>query len=735
MRKLLWFTLGFGAACSFCAYGRIPLLLLLPALVLLLAFFSGDARWRQILISLLGIVLGLLWFSRFETRILKPVYELDGVTKDAVIRGSSYSEKTDYGIRTEGKIQIGEKAYPVMVYLDEEETVEPGMILSGPFRFRVTAPGGEKESTYYQGEGIFLMAYQTDEVSISEKQENWRNYPAELRQRILTILDSTLPRDTAPFAKALLIGNSADLDYATVTDFTVSGIRHIVAVSGLHVSILFTLLCILSLQKRRFSVLIAFPTLFLFAAVTGFTPSVSRACIMSGLMLAASLTNQEYDGPTALSFAGLVLLLVNPLVIASVSYQLSFASVAGIFLFSSGIRNWLKSFFDLNKAGSVKRGLVGWFTVSVSITLGATAATVPLCALYFGTISLVAVLTNLLVLWVISIIFYGLILLCLLSGIWTAGGVFLGKILSLLIRYVLLTAKTIADFPLSAVYTRSVYITAWLVFVYVLLTVFLLSKNRKPGVLSCCAALGLCMALLASWAEPLLDDVRFTVLDVGQGQCLLLQSEGKTYMVDCGGSRDSEAADVAAETLLSQGISRLDAFILTHYDRDHVGGLENLLSRIDAKLLVLPAVYAERSLEADEILYAADDLLLTTGNTEIHMFASQNPVSDNENSLCILFDTENCDILVTGDRNRSGERMLLRNASIPDVDVLVAGHHGSKHATCEELLSAVRPEIVCISAGRNNLFGHPAPELLQRLEKYGCTVYRTDLHGDITIRR
>ena len=120
---------------------------------------------------------------------------------------------------------------------------------------------------------------------------------------------------------------------------------------------------------------------------------------------------------------------------------------------------------------------------------------------------------------------------------------------------------------------------------------------------------------------------------------------------------------------------------------------------------------------------------------EIRIFASQIPGNDNENSLCILFDSENCDILITGDRDGFGERSLLRNAALSDVDILVAGHHGSKNATCEELLTAVKPEIVCISAGKDNLFGHPAPELLQRLAKSGCTVYRTDLQGDIIIRR
>ena len=731
MRRLLWLTLGFGAACAFCAYGKIPELIGLPVLVLLLAWFTGKFRKQKLILSAIGIIFGLFWFSRFEIKTLQPVYSLDGITMETEIRCCSFPEETDYGYRTEGTLQIGEQNYTVMCYLDHSETILPGKMLSGPFLLKVTAPGGIKESAYYQGEGVFLLAYQRDELTITDGETSWRDTPARLRQKILQILEETLPTEAAMFAKALLLGDASDLDYETKTDFTVSGIRHIVAVSGLHVSILFSLLHTVSFRRRSLSALLAFPTLLLFAAMTGFTPSVSRACMMSGLMMLSLLLNREYDKETALAFAALILLLVNPLVIASVSYQLSFASVAGIFLFSSGIRRWFLSRLPKKRTGMVARYLAG----SVSVTLGATIMTVPLCALYFGTVSLAAVLTNLLVLWVVSTVFYGLIALCLLSGVWHTGAGILATILSVLIRYVLAVAKFIGNFPLSAVYTRSPYIVAWLVFVYILLVCFLLSKNRKPLTFSCCAVFGLCLALLASWAEPLMDTVRFTVLDVGQGQCLLLQNEGKTYMVDCGGSTDSLASDTAAETLLSQGISQLDVLILTHYDRDHAGGAENLLSRIDAKLLVLPPVPPEGSLKAGQTLYASDDLILQTGKTEIRIFASRFPGDDNENSLCVLFDTEKCDILITGDRSSFGERNLLRNADIPDVDVLVAGHHGSKNATCEELLAAVRPELVCISAGRDNGFGHPAPDLLQRLESFGCSIYRTDLQGDITIRR
>ena len=126
---------------------------------------------------------------------------------------------------------------------------------------------------------------------------------------------------------------------------------------------------------------------------------------------------------------------------------------------------------------------------------------------------------------------------------------------------------------------------------------------------------------------------------------------------------------------------------------------------------------------------------MTDGTATISIFAPVFYGDENEMSLCVLFDTEKCDILITGDRNAFGERSLLRHTEIPDVDVLVAGHHGSRYSTCEELLTAANPEIVCISAGADNPYGHPAQEVLDRLSDFGCTVYRTDQQGTITIRR
>ncbi len=743
MRRLMWFALGFAGACGLCAYALpeswlLPLTLGLLALALICALLGRERKLLpRMALILLGAAVGFFWFFQYDRLYLGEARTLDGQTRQLCLRVSDYSYETAYGLGVDATLSLDGKTYHVRAYLDDGEPLEPGDVLTGLFRCRVTAAGGQQEATYHRGEGIFLLLYQADEVTRTPSDGiQLRDLPARLRRQIQDILDSSFPADAAAFAKALLLGDTTGLSYETDSDLKVSGIRHIVAVSGLHVSILFTLLSTVTFRKRSLMTLLGFPALLLFAAVAGFTPSVVRACLMSALMLLALLFERSYDGASALSFAALVMLTANPLVITSVGFQLSVASVAGIFAFDPGIRSWLTGLFGSTKGRKGEAFVVRWFSGSVSVTLSALTFTAPLSAWYFGCVSLIGVVTNLLTLWLVSLLFYGLMALCLVYALWPLGAALLAKLLIWPIRYILLISGVLADFPLAAVYTRSIYVVAWLVFVYGLLLLFLLSDRKSPAVLSCCAVLGLCLALLASWTEPLLDQARLTVLDVGQGQCLLLQSAGHTYMIDCGGDSDEDTADLAAAALLSQGISRLDGLILTHCDRDHAGAAANLLTRVKTDLLILPPEETELALCTDgEVLYAAEDLTLRFEDSCLTVFASTFPGSSNETSLCILFESENCAILVTGDRSGFGERMLLRHADIPQVDVLIAGHHGSRNSTCEELLAAVQPEIVCISVGADNTYGHPAAELLERLADCGCAVYRTDRNGDILIRR
>ena len=743
---LVLFAVGFAAAMAICACGIAAMLtvLLMAAGAMLIGVAVYFRRRLPVVMLAVPVLVGIIaaggWYLLFQQLYLNAAVALDGVTREVSLEVSDYTEESQYGGIVQCRMEIGSRSYRVRVYLDDYLALAPGDVISGSFRFRVTTPGGREEATYHRGQGIFLLAYQEEEIAVSSGDGTaLRHLPARLRREICRILEAFFPEDVSAFAKALLLGDSDDLSYATETAFRLSGIRHIVAVSGLHVSILYGLISTLTLKKRFLTALLGLPLLLLFAAVAGFTPSVTRACLMVALMMLAMVFNREYDPPTALGFSAVVMLIMNPLTVTAAGWQLSASSVAGIFLFRKPIDEWLMKFAPA-KSGKLKK-LWTHLATTVSVSLSATILTTPLSAYYFGAVSILSVLTNLLTLWAVSFIFYGIILVCAVSLVWGAGAVFAAGVVAWPIRYVLLVSEFLAGLPLSAVYTRSPYITVWLVFLYVLLAIFLVSREKQPAQLGCLAAVGLCLALLAGWMEPLTDECRVTVMDVGQGQSILLQSEGRSYLVDCGGDRDHETADIVAETLLSQGIDRLDGIVITHYDRDHAGALQYLLTRIEADLIFLPATdgpFAADHLEPltdAGILYVSEDLELTCESMKMTIFAPPFSFESNENSLCILFRTENCDILITGDRSGFGERQLMRHTDLPRVELLIVGHHGSKYSTCQELLAEVMPETAIISVGENNTYGHPTQEVLDRLTAIGCEVFRTDLNGTVIYRR
>jgi len=750
VRNLMWFTAGFGAVCMFAGYHYGLTLLLWACLCFALAsvgcFFLRNRRILRVLsVVFLGCSLGCGWFLSYDGLYLSHVRDLDSNTCDMEFYATDYSWETDYGIGMEGFVRYEGKRYRVIAYLDEAESIKPGDCVTGSFRVRFTTHGAKSEAISSRGDGIVLILYQAGEAAVSHAEElPWHGYPAYWRQVLLGFLGEVFPEDVSGFARALLLGVRDGLDYETQTALKVSGIQHIVAVSGLHVSILCGLLYVVTLRKRFLTFFLGIPLLFLFAAVVGFSPSVTRACIMHGLMLLAQLIEREYDPPTELAFSVLVMLLINPLVVVSVSFQLSVACVIGILLFFGRIKAW---FANPTRIGTlVGKGLVAtakrWFVNSVSITLSTSVTTTPLVAYYFGMVSLVSVLTNLLTLWAVTVIFYGIVVVCLLGFASTGIASFVAGVMAWGIRYVLCIAKGLAKLPFAAVYTESIYTVIWLVGCYLLLAVFQFMRYKRPVLLMYCTALCFVLSVAASWTEPLLYDCYVTVLDVGQGQCVILQSGGQTFVVDCGGSYAEGAGDLAAETLLSRGIGRIDGLILTHYDEDHAGGAQYLLDRIETDAMFLPELADENGVaeqltqkqDAEIIRVGTDTEILFDGG-KIALIAPIDYNSGNESSLCVLFQTEKCDILITGDRGELGEMLLLHNADLPKLEVLVVGHHGAASSTTRELLAAVQPEIAVISVGADNPYGHPAQSVLDRLADCGCEIYRTDQNGTIIFRR
>ena len=749
MRKLMLFSVGFTCACAigvYCLSGFwyvfLGLLCLLSGLVLWL-LKKRPAKIAAVI--LLGCTVGFSWIWGYDSFYLSTPRSYDQQTHVVTIVAADYSYKPVYGQAFDGRIELDDRTYQVRCYINEERSLMPGDSVCGEFLLRFTGPGGERESAYHQGRGIFLMAYQKGDITFGTEPIKLRDYPAVWRQKILSCITEIFPADTAGFAKALLLGESSELTYAQDRSFQISGIRHVIAVSGLHVSILYGFVYMFFGDRRLWNVLLGFPLLFLFAAVAGFTPSIVRACVMQALFILVLFFNREEDPLTALAFSALLLLAINPMTITSVSFQLSASCTLGILLFGRKLKDYILSFGKLRKKGkgkSRRAKFVRWFTGCISVTLSAMVFTTPLCAAYFGLVSLIGLLTNLLTLWIVSTIFYGIMIACGASVIWLPLGKWIAWLIAWPIRYVMTVAGVLSKFPLAAVYTDSIYIVCWLILSYVLLIAFFALKKKNPGLTAACIAVSLCVCLTLSWIEPRMDDVRISVIDVGQGQSILLQSGKERYLVDCGSEEGEAAADITANFLLSQGIFRLDGIILTHYDTDHASGVTGLLESIRVDHLYLPDTVDSNGMR-DKILAVAGEkinwiqnegkIILDRGN--ITLYPGNSYTDDNESSVCVLFQSQNCDILITGDRNSQGERKLLKAAEIPDLEILIAGHHGSKHATSMELLQATRPELVIISVGANNRYGHPTVETLERLELYECEVYRTDLSGTIIFRR
>ena len=744
MRKLMWFTIGYAIACGLGTWllrdgGMLGVCAGCLLGMLALFCFRKHPTVKRGMILVLGCAVGALIFFGYEYQVLRPIAQLDGQIVPLSIRVTDYSWETDYGSAADGVTELNGREYKIRFYLNEVQELSPGDTVQMKVKLRLTDEGGSREPTFHRTSGILLLGYQRGDCVVAEGEPGFRDWPTRWRERLTGMIEEVFPADAAAFAKALLLGDRTGLSWEQSQNFSLSGISHIVAVSGLHVNILFAFIWILTGKRRFLTALIGIPILILFGAMAGFTASVTRAVIMQILMLLALAVNREYDPPTALSFACLVLLGMCPLSIAGIGFQLSFASVAGIFLFYPKLSNWLKNW--LPGRGKTFRGRVErFFTATVAVTLSATVMTVPLTAIQFGLVSLVGILTNLLVLPVVSLVFYGVMAVCALGCVHSGAAMMLVKLVAWPIRYALSVANTLAGIPLAAVYTVSPYIVVWLVFVYGLLLWLLLSKKKRPAIAAGLGLLGLCVSLMLSYLEPLTCDYRVTVLDVGQGQCIVLQSSGSTFLVDCGGSRDEDTADLAAEYLLSQGITRVDGLILTHYDRDHAGAVPYLARRVDIERVYLPMTEdADGCLQAvldvvPEQIPIDTELTIAFGEAQIQIFPAKDAGSGNDSCAAVLFQRGKCDTLITGDLSADAERQLLHDYDLPDLEVLIVGHHGSKYSTCTELLENTVPDVAVISVGAENSYGHPTREVLERLKEAGCVIYRTDLHGSITYR-
>lgn len=748
MRKLVWFTVGFTGAGFLCFYffsGHI--LYLFAAIVFCLGICLGITprfiiHQRIIAAILIGGAFGILWMQMYRQVRIDPAKQLDGATVQEWVEISDYSLETANGISADGYLSYRGNRYKVRVYVQNIDSLSPGDRLYGSY---VVSETSNTDISYLQSQGITFRLF-TEERYELEKADgiSFRNLWAIVRNHVGDTLERIFPGDTMGFAKALLLGDTKDLSFKDDVAFRNSGIRHIVAVSGLHISILLSAVYVFTHKRRFLTPLIGIPVLLLFAAVVGFTPSVNRACLMQGLMLLSILLNQEYDPPTSLAFAVLTILILDPMSIASVSFQLSVSSILGIFLFEGVIHKYLSEQKLLRNAkGNSRRAkLIRWFTGTVSVSVSALVFTIPVSAFYFRSFSLISVLSNLLTLWIVTYVFCGIAVALVAGLIFPPLGMAVAWIVSFAMRYVTGMAWLLGKIPFAIVPAMNIYMILFLVFSYVFLFIFFRYRKCKAWVMGLCCGAVLLLCTAASTAESHCDTFRVSVLDVGQGQCVLIQSGTDCYMVDCGGDSGTGAASEAVYALWSSGFYKINGIILTHFDDDHINGVVPFLSQMDAGELYVPGTpdkigflsEAEQNFRGN--LYTVEkELVIPCGKGKITIFPAYPGSTGNESGLCILFQAADCDILITGDRSKTGELQLMEQTTLPDLEALIVGHHGARSSSGMELLRATMPDVAIISAGADNDYYHPNRETLERLALFGCKILRTDLDGTIIIRR
>ena len=676
---------------------------LLAGLVLLGLKRTMPARLRLrgmlILFALCG---ALVYTALFQALVQAPVTARCGQMGEFSGTVLSRPVETEWGVRV--TIRLSDSAAKAEVYADAEYTaLEPGQQLSGMAQWQDAARIRENDVAAFTSRGVFALLYARGPLTAEEGSAGSIRW---LPQRAV---------------------------YA-----------HLFAVSGLHCAFLVSLLgLLLPVRRRALGAGLSMAVLLFYMVMVGLTPSVVRACIMQIFLLAAPLLRRESDGLTSLSAALLVILLANPFAAAGVSLQLSFAATLGLVCFSQRLSGFFKGLYRGKKRPV--RAVVSFVAANLSASLAAMVFTIPLTACYFNTFSLIAPLSNLLILPAAGWSFMLAFVATLAGFLWLPAAQVLGWGVWALVRYVLWMASALTRLPGHALYFSNRYLKYWLVYAYALFTACAITgeRRRKYAVAAALAAMTLLLTVGLNVRLSRCGEMNAMAVNVGQGQCTLLYAGDQAVVVDCGSSNSYvDAGSRAADQLESMGIHRLRAVAVTHYHADHTNGLYQLLARLEVQTLYLPDIgdeygVRERLLRLAEkngieVMYVRRTVECPLGGAVLSLYPPVGEGDLNEQGLTALCSAGDFDVLITGDMAGSTERKLVGQYDLPDIEVLMVGHHGSRYSSSQELLQAVRPETAIISVGDNS-YGHPTQEAMDRLSQAGAEIYRTDRQGNILV--
>ncbi len=611
---------------------------------------------------------------------------------------------------------------------------------------RPSNPGQFNEELYYQIENIDFKL-EAEQINITDAgYSEFHRLLGTIKSKLVRVYSSILAEKEAGALIAMLLGEKYLLNEEIKQLYQENGISHLLAISGLHISLIGMFVFRL-LRKLKLPIVPATACsiffIYSYGVLTNFSVSTNRAVVMMTIILLSTLIGKTYDMLSATALSALIILLQNPLQILSAGFLLSFGAVLGIAILLP----------CLNTLFPTKNLVVN----SIFISVSAQAFTTPFVLYFYYQLPTYSTITNLIILPFVTILTLTSILAVIVGVIFMPLGIFLIGGANYILKFYEWICRMGSDIPGNLITVgRPDRLRLLLCFLLIFLFVWVVRRYCKKYSL---ALLALSMIILILPQRN--SGLEITMLDVGQGDAIFMESNnGTTYLID-GGSSDVYKVGVnrLQPFLLYQGTDTIDYAIMTHSDEDHISGLTELMAgkKIKIKNLVLPAIQNkdEAYLELEVLArkqkiklhymkvgdIIKDDLLQIYC---LHPFANYISTSANAYSTVLSVRYSNFDMLLTGDLEQDGERMVQEilekeedNDGLPpegNYDVLKVAHHGSRNSTAEEFLQLIQPTYSLISCGKDNFYGHPHEELIERLNAVESKVFITTQSGAICIR-
>lgn len=733
-------------------------------------------------------------FMLMSNEITTRNYIYDLKENTVIVQGKIYKiENTAFGtnIYLKGvEVENGEKSVSVKrIFVNTEKipNVKIGNIIKvrGKLRqFEEAANKGNFDSRkYYLSLGFYgKIEAGTIEV-INSDYSGIRQGLYELRMEIIERLEKLCSDNNGIFSiinnkngiiGAIILGDKTDLDSGIKELYSVSGIAHILAISGLHIS--FIGMAIYRLLRRRFrflfSAAVSIPVVLSFGIMSGFGISTIRAIIMFILKIIGEVLGRKYDAITAISLAGLVLLVQNPFVVCNSGFQMSFGAIIAIVLILPIVEE------ILNTDNKIIKVISANFTISLVMN--------PILAWNYYELPTFSFLLNIVVVPLMSVVIVssiaGIFCSYIMFGFGKAG-IFPGC--GILELYTFL-CNIINKSSVASIVVGQPKVTIIIVYYAILLVVLFGLKNirtkytraekerniikKETGLvlekkakkerrikgqnvklrLACIVGFLLLNCLIYYIPN---QGFYITFINVGQGDGILIHGDnGTKVMVDGGSTSEKQVAkNCIVPYLKAEGIGTIDYSIITHTDKDHISGILEILennnsNRIRIKNLVMPDInmkddtYNEliekAKLKKINVLYIKKGDTLSLGKTKIKcIYPETTTTASDKNDYCTVLSVKNktSKILLTGDISKEIEEKIKDDIE-ENYTVLKVAHHGSNYSSSEKFLKKVNPKYSIISVGKNNSYGHPGNETMERLRKQGGVIYRTDEKGGITIR-